>query len=105
MNSTSAALVIIHALWPGAATPTDGVVRPSGMVGLPSLSLGPTFSDALGSPLLRYASSPATRCSSVGAGGGGLAAAGAAAWAKRDALADRTRHAARSERRGLSLSV
>ena len=31
------------------ATPTAGVVRPAGMVGSPSLSLGPTFSDADGS--------------------------------------------------------
>src|SRR5438045_1846013 len=79
MKSTSAALVIIHALWPGPATPTDGVVSPAGIVGLPSLSFGPTLSEAVGSPLVRYASRPAMRCSNVGGGGGGAAGAAVSA--------------------------
>ena len=51
MKSTSAAQIIMKPLWPGPAMPTEGVVSPAGMVGLPSLSLGPTFSGALGSVL------------------------------------------------------
>src|SRR5260221_1422053 len=42
--------------------PTEAVVRSFGI--LPSLSLSGT----VGSPLVRYASRPATRCSNVGAG-------------------------------------
>src|ERR1700746_3916455 len=70
MKRTSAEDVIIHALCPGPGVPTEGVVRPFGI--LPSLSLSGT----VGSPLVRYASRPATRCSKVGvvAGAEGLAA-------------------------------
>src|ERR1700736_4255225 len=60
MKRTSAEDVIIHALCPGPGVPTEGVVRPFGI--LPSLPLSGT----VGSPLVRYASRPATRCSKVG---------------------------------------
>ena len=50
MNSTKAAQIIMKALWPGPATPTEAVVRPSGIVALPSLSLA-TLSGAVGSVL------------------------------------------------------
>src|SRR5260370_16165332 len=62
MKRTSAELVIIQALCPGPDVPTEGVVRSLGI--LPYLSLSGT----VGSPLVRYASRPATRCSNVGAG-------------------------------------
>src|ERR1700751_5072477 len=93
MNKTSADDVIIQALWPGPGVPTEAVVRSFGI--LPSLSLSGT----VGSPLVRYASRPATRCSNVGVGAGDVAwTAGVAAtpgdgdgegepvWAKRDPL-------------------
>src|SRR3954471_23884041 len=104
MKSTSAAEVIIHALWPGPATPTAGVVNPAGMVALPSLSLGPVFNAADGSPLPMYASRPAMRCSREGAGGG-VAGAGAAACANAEAVAAIARQAANTERIGLSRRI
>src|SRR5262245_11003950 len=74
MKRTSADDAIIHALWPGPGVPMEGVLSPSGI--LPSLFLSGT----VGSPLVRYASRPATRCSKVGvaAGAGGVAAASCA---------------------------
>src|SRR5687767_5298834 len=53
MNSTSAAEVIIQALWPGPAPPT---LEPS---------------PEARAPLLKYASISATRCSRVGSAGSG----------------------------------
>jgi len=92
MKSTKAAQIIMKPLWPGAATPTAGVVSPAGMVALPSLSFGPVFSAAVGSLLARAASSPARRCSIVGVGGGGgvlaASAAGAALAAGAPSAAD-----------------
>ena len=85
----------------GPGTPTEGVVRPAGIVALPSLSFGPVFNAIVGSPLVRYASRPATRCSSEGAGGGAAAGADAAAWANSVTLAESSRPAASSERRRL----
>ncbi len=54
MKSTSAALAIIQALWPGPELAAVGELasRPSGMVGLPSLSLA-VLSGTLGSLLVR----------------------------------------------------
>src|SRR5438132_3120670 len=91
MKRTRAELVIIQALCPGPDVPTEGVVRSLGM--FPFLSLSGT----VGSPLVRYASSPATRCSNVGGGGetAGEAAAigdgdGVVFWAIRDWVVNTT---------------
>src|SRR5258708_26382916 len=53
---------MIEGLCPGPDVPIELIVRYFGI--LPSLSLSGT----VGSPLVRYASRPATRCSNVGAG-------------------------------------
>src|ERR1700677_1743722 len=70
MNSTSAALVIIHALWPGPGTPTVTGFAPS------------LERSAAGSLFVKYASMATIRSWSVGVG------AGAGACCARNGLAN-----------------